>query len=73
MPTSMVNREYFLQNQDAELAKRDDNGPGGALGNKFFSFNYLFTTFIISINGSLPKIKNLKTVFRTLLVKFGKG
>lgn len=32
MPTSAVNREYFLQNQDAELAKRDDNGPGGALG-----------------------------------------
>ena len=32
MPQSAVNREYFLQNQDAELAKRDDNGPGGALG-----------------------------------------
>eukprot|EP00088_Acartia_fossae_P030347 TRINITY_DN3131_c0_g1_i1.p1 TRINITY_DN3131_c0_g1~~TRINITY_DN3131_c0_g1_i1.p1 ORF type:complete len:407 (+),score=120.71 TRINITY_DN3131_c0_g1_i1:62-1282(+) len=32
LPTSAVNREYFLQNQDAELAKRDDHGPGGALG-----------------------------------------
>ena len=54
MPTSMVNREYFLQNQDAELAKRDDNGPGGALGTIYFFLYYLFTTFIklfSSING----------------------
>jgi len=32
LPTSAVNREYFLQNQDAELAKRDDHGPSGSLG-----------------------------------------
>jgi len=32
MPTSAVNREYFLQNQDTELEKGDGTGPGGALG-----------------------------------------
>ena len=35
MPTSAVNREYFLQNQDTELEKGDGTGPGGALGKLF--------------------------------------
>jgi len=32
LPTSAVNREYFLQNVDSQLAESGENGPGGALG-----------------------------------------
>jgi len=32
LPTSAVNREYFLQNVDSALADSDGTGPGGALG-----------------------------------------
>jgi len=32
LPKSDVNREYYLQNVDSQLALGGDNGPGGALG-----------------------------------------
>jgi len=32
LPTSAVNREYYLQNVDAQLGSSDSIGPGGALG-----------------------------------------
>ena len=41
LPTSAVNREYFLQNVDTALADGGGNGPGGALGNSTTAV-YLF-------------------------------
>ena len=32
LPKSDANREYYLQNVDAQLASSDVVGPGGALG-----------------------------------------
>ena len=32
LPTSTVNREYYLQNVDSALEQSGDHGPGGALG-----------------------------------------
>ena len=55
LPTSAVNREYYLQNVDSQLEQAGDNGPGGALGLYLIThFTYISLCLIYTITFDPP-------------------